>query len=278
MPEAFMTQRIGLVAAWFLLLSPLGQAHYSMLLPEATSGKRGEAMTFTYQWGHPFEHQLFDAPAPERVLVVDPDGKKTDLTKQLQPIKVPGDEGKQVTAYQFRFTPERRGDHLVILITAPVWLDEEKRFVQDTVKMVFHVQTQNGWYALARATPSGNFVELVPLTRPYGLQAGMVFQAQVVTNPPAELSRRDWVPVPGAQVEVERYHAATPKELPPDEHITRTVRTDPNGVATCTLPEAGWWALTVPHRSALRERQGKTFPVQYRSTLWVFVDDLAKKR
>ena len=26
--------------------------------------KKGEAVTVLYQWGHPFEHQLFDAPSP----------------------------------------------------------------------------------------------------------------------------------------------------------------------------------------------------------------------
>ena len=46
-----------------------------------------------------------------------------------------------------------------------------------------------------------------------------------------------------ALVEIERYNAVVPKELPPDEQITRTAKTDPNGIFTCTLTEPGWWCL-----------------------------------
>ncbi len=48
----------------FAFASPVA-AHYNMLLPEKWAAKKDEPVPFTYQWGHPFEHQLFDAPAPE---------------------------------------------------------------------------------------------------------------------------------------------------------------------------------------------------------------------
>ena len=71
------------LAAFGLSLSS-ARAHYNMLLPEKQSVKRGEPVTLLYQWGHPFEHQLFDAPAPQKVLVFSPDGKVTDLTTKLE--------------------------------------------------------------------------------------------------------------------------------------------------------------------------------------------------
>jgi uncharacterized GH25 family protein len=73
-------------------------------------------------------------------------------------------------------------------------------------------------------------------------------------------------------VEVERYHPVPPKETPADEHVTRTARTDPNGVVTCTLTEPGWWGITVQRDAGTRERKGKAYPMRQRATLWVFVE------
>jgi uncharacterized GH25 family protein len=248
-------------------------AHYNMLLPEKHSVKKGEAVTLTYQWGHPFEHQLFDAPAPEKLTVLAPDGKATDLTKSLEKTTVPAAEGKKVTAYQLKFTPDQRGDFVFVLQTPPIWMESEEEFFEDTVTVVLHVEAQKGWDAAAERAD-----HLVPLTRPYGLQPGMVFQ--VVASRGISLTRKcDFLsspPVLRAEktlVEVERYNATPPKELPPDEHITRAVITDPSGVATCTLTEPGWWSLTAHRDGGTREREGKKYPVRQRATLWVFVDE-----
>ena len=62
-----------------LVFVPSVWAHYSMLLPDKPSVKKGEEVTFTYQWGHPFEHELFDAPLPPRTFVLAPDGTKTAI-------------------------------------------------------------------------------------------------------------------------------------------------------------------------------------------------------
>jgi cobalt/nickel transport protein len=236
-------------------------AHFNMLLPQSAWVRKGEAVTLFYQWGHPFEHQLFDAPPPQSVFVLAPDGKRTDLAPSLEKVAVPG-EGKNVTAYRLRFTPPQRGDFVFVLETPPIWMEQEEEFFQDTVKVVLHVQAQNGWGAAA-----GPDFELLPLTRPYGLKAGMVFQAQALAG---------GKPLAGALTEVERYNPTPPKDLPPDEQITHTVRTDPNGVATGTLTEPGWWCLTAHRDGGTRQRDGKAYPVRRRSTLWVFVDKKAR--
>lgn len=234
-------------------------AHFNMLLPQAASVKRGEAVTFLYQWGHPFEHLLFAAPAPQSVVVLSPDGKRTNLESLLEKITLPQADQKTVTAYRFRFTPQERGDYVFVLSTPPIWMEEDQEFLQDVVQVVLHVQAQKGWDAAASPT-----YRMVPLTRPYGLQPGMVFQAQWAIQDK---------PLAGALVEIERYNAVVPKALPPDEQITRTARTDPNGIVTCTLTEPGWWCLTAPCGQGSLERNGKSYPLRRRATLWVFVDE-----
>jgi cobalt/nickel transport protein len=240
------------------LLAACTPAHFNMLLPQTASARKDEPVTLVYQWGHPFEHQLFDAPRPQAVLVLGPDGKRMDLAPSLEKITVQA-EGKPVSAYRLRFTPGQRGDFVFVLQTPLIWMEEEEEFFEDTVKVVLHVQAQNGWDAVA-----GQDFELVPLTRPYGLQPGMAFQAQ---------ARADGKSLPGALTEVERYHSTPPKELPADEQITHTARTDPNGVVTATLTEPGWWCLTTQREGGTRDHDGKPYPVRRRSTLWVFVDE-----
>ena len=46
------------------LIAAPASAHFNMLLPQTTGAKKGSPVMLLYQWGHPFEHQLFDAPAP----------------------------------------------------------------------------------------------------------------------------------------------------------------------------------------------------------------------
>jgi cobalt/nickel transport protein len=237
-------------------------AHYHMLLPGAASAKRGDTISFLYQWGHPFEHQLFDASAPRSVSIFGPDGKKTDLTTSVEKTTVPNADGNSVAAWRFRLKPEVRGDYLVTVLTEPVWMEEEQEFWQDTVKVVLHVQAQKGWDA---AGDSG--FEIVPLTRPYGLQPGMVFQG-VVHGGAKQAANNAGLPV-----EIERYNSSPPKNLPPDEQITRTVKPDSNQVLTCTLTEPGWWAITAQHGIGKLPRNGKEYPLRRRTTLWVFVDE-----
>jgi cobalt/nickel transport protein len=248
------------------LLTSASNAHYNMLLPDKHSAKKGEVVTFTYQWGHPFEHQLFDAPKPASLVALAPDGKKLDLTDKLTKVALPGEKGKKVTGYQLRFTPDQRGDYIFLLKAAPVFLEEEGAVVEDAVKVVLHVQAQKGWSASHR-----HRVDLRPLTRPYGLEPGMVFQARALGSDKGP-SRRSYL------IEVERYNAVAPKKLPPEEHITRTVRTAPDGVVTTTLTDPGWWSLTVTQSGGMRNHGGKDVPLRERCTLWVFVDEKPRTR
>ena len=254
--------------AWLGFFTGPAVAHFNMLLPESASAKKGEALTLTYQWGHPFEHQLFDAPQPQSLIVLSPDGRRIELTDKL--VKTMRKAGeKEATVFQLRFTPEQRGDYVFVLRTPPIWMEEDGEFLQDTVKMVLHVQAQKGWDAAV-----GDF-ELVPLTRPYGLHPGMVFQVETL---PARSVSEGGPRSRFGLVEIERYNAQPPKKLPPDEDITRTVRLDANGVATTTLNEAGWWCLTVARPQGTRMRDAKNYPLRQRATFWVFVDEPARSK
>lgn len=251
-----------------LLLALPARAHYNILLPDKPSCKKGEEVTFTYLWGHPFEHQIFDAPKPVLVQITTPPEQGVCLlyTKNLEETTVPSGD-KKATAYKFKFKPERRGDYIAEVNTPPIWLEEEKEYVKDKVTVVLHVQAQSGWDQM-EVLDSDEVFQWLPLTRPYGLLPGMVFQAQAVQGKK---------PLARHLVEIERYNPTPPKELPDDEHITRTAKTGPNGVVTTTLPEAGWWGLTTSRDAGTKERDGKKYPLKERITYWVHVDAKAGK-
>lgn len=258
--------RFCLVLGVAALSATAGGAHYNMLLPESAMVKKGNRVVFVYQWGHPFEHELFDAPAPEKVLVAMPDGKTQELTKTLEKFKKPGIGGKEVDAFRFTFTPQERGDYWLVLMAPPIWMEAEQEFYQDTVQVMLHVETQNGW---DRVPPLPG-VKMVPLTRPYGFRAGMVFQAEIdgLVNP--------MMIEPGfrSKVEIERYNPQRPKEIPPDELVTFKVQTDLKQVFTCTLPEPGWWCMTIAGKKiGTRVHGGQEFSIRQRVTLWVHVND-----
>lgn len=266
-----MSRCPGLAVLALTLITAALQAHYHMLLPSKHSVKKGEEVTITCQFGHPFEHELFDMDVPTSLVVQAPDGIKTTMTKSLKKVSVAGPKGKKVTAYAVKFTPKERGDYTIVLRSAPVYLDEDKIYVEDTVKVILHVQAQKSW----DATTEG--FELIPWTRPYGLVAGDVYQA--LASPDHNQARgQPWHRLMGQAVEVERYNAKPPESLPADEFITRRLKIDPRGMITTTLPDPGWWSITAYDRGTKTIKiKGKDQKVARRATLWVYVDAKPKK-
>jgi hypothetical protein len=263
-----------------IAISSEATAHYSMLLPDRHSVKKGEKVTFVYQWGHPYEHALSDAPWPKKLIVIPPGGKELDLLPTLEAFKQAGADGKDVTSYRFHFTPEQRGDYTFLLRSAPLALDDDKEKVTDIVRVVLHVQTHGDWWASAE----GESIDFSPLTRPYGLLPGMVFQARAswtrpssggsgVTGGGVQIPWGQLLPanrLEGVLVEFERYNAQPPKETPDDELITFKTITNLDGVATLSLPEPGWWAITLVPRPY---RVDNSKPPRTRATIWVYVNE-----
>ena len=244
-------------------------AHYNMLLPATASAKKGEKITFTYQFGHPFENELSDAPKPVALKVFKPRGagQEIDIEKNLLAIMKTGADGKQARAWQFTYTPAERGDYTFVLKTDLIKHDENT-FVQDIVKVVLHVQTQNGWDAEIR---SFHGLDIWPYTRPYGLLPGMVFRGRVVSSVPDEFfMERDFQIRHGLPIEIEKYNEKPPKKLPPDELITFKAKTESNGFFVTTFPEAGWWSVTALAQSKTKEKGKNQI---HRTTFWVHVDE-----
>jgi len=245
------------------LVAATAQAHYHLLLLAKAATKEGQPIAVTWAFGHPFEQEFADVERPVKLQAFAPDGTVSDLLGELRPTAMPatGAQQKGPAAFTLTFTPPRRGDYVLWAEAAPHFAPVERTVYQDSVKVVLHTaQSQRGWDRTIGAN-----LELVPLTRPYGLEPGLVFQTQALA---------DGKPLAGAVVEVERASLTPPKteDMPPDEQVTRKTKTDPNGVATCSLPDAGWWVITVTRDAGKTDKDGVSFRVQQRATLLVYVD------
>jgi len=251
-----------------VFLAPLPVlAHYHTYWPQVPGcyGKPGEAVTWHYFWGHPFEMIIYDSPGPE-FFVRTPDGKKEEVKVKEITLK-DQESGKDRKALALEYKPAGPGDYYLCLEGPAIFIPEEKVFWQDYVKGIWHVMAEKGW-----SKPVGLDVEIVPLTRPYGWPAGSVFKVQALFK---------GKPLKGALAEVEKFNAAfvTKEQLPKDRHgeentplITRALKTDSQGYLTFTLDSPGWWIVGVAHEDGKKKEGGKPYPVEKRGCLWIYVE------
>jgi cobalt/nickel transport protein len=249
-------------------LCPLAAAaHFHTFWPQVSGcyGKPGEPVKWRYFWGHPYEMIIYDAQPP-KFFVQTPLGKREAVT--LKEITLTDQESGQARkAYEVEYKPAAPGDYYLCLEAEPYFISEEKLLWQDYAKEPWHVMAQKGW-----DQPVGLEVELVPLTRPYGWPAGAVFKAQALFK---------GKPLKGADVELEKFHGffVSKDKLPKDRFgeeneplITRTFKTDNQGYLTCTLDSPGWWVMVVSLKDGKKSWQGKTYPVEKRGYLWVYIE------
>jgi len=252
----------------FLSVMVSAHAHFHTFFPDGSPNcyaKRGKEITFKYFWGHPYEYIIFDAPTP-KFYVLKPDGKKDEV--KLKEIKMKDKEtGKMRAAYEVKYKPTALGDSYLCLEAPAIFVEEEELFWKDYVKQPIHVMSERGW-----DKPVGLEIEMVPLTRPYGIEEGFVFKGQALYK---------GKPLPNAHVEIEKYNGfyVKGKNLPIDQFgnedvpmITRAAKTDVNGYVVYTLDEPGWWMISVAHEGGEMERDGKKYPVELRGGLWVHVE------
>jgi cobalt/nickel transport protein len=233
------------------------QAHYGMIIPSENmvTGNDGRAIDLTLSFSHPFEEAGMEMVPPASFTVTH-DGTVTDLTGTLTPETIMGADG-----YTTSYTLPGPGSHVFALEPAPYWEPTEDAFILHYTKTyVSAFGDDAGWDA-----ELGLKTEIVPLSKPFALWAGNVFQGIV---------KRDGVALPFAEVEVEHYNTSQ-IAAPDDLMITQTIKADTNGVFTYAAPFAGWWGF-----AALTEADytlsfdGEEKGVELGAVIWVHFEDI----
>lgn len=228
-------------------------AHYGMIIPHdpMISQTDGRSVQLTLSFSHPFERDgmVLDAPVSFGVTHA---GQTTDLRSALVPAEVMGAAG-----FTLDFPLDRPGTYVFAMEPQPYWEPvEDSYIVHYTKTYVSAYDDDAGWDA-----ELGLRTEIVPLSKPFGLWEGNVFQGIVML---------EGAPVPFAEVEVEYYNEDGEARVPSDLMVTQTIKADANGVFTYATPSDGWWGFaalnTAPETRAF---EGVEKPVELGAVIWV---------
>jgi len=240
----------------FLTLVTAGSAwsHFGMLIPSDSMVMQNDnrTVTLTLSFSHPFEMVGMDLVKP-KVFDVLAGGDKQDLLGSLEKTQVMGHK-----AWKAAFPLKRPGVYMFYMEPEPYWEPGEDLFIiHYTKSVVTAFGDDEGWDG-----EIGLKTEIVPLSKPFGLYAGNVFQGIV---------KLDGKPVPYAEVEVEYYNREKKYAAPADNMITQTVKADGNGVFTYATPVSGWWGFAALNAADYKlVHAGKEKEVELGAVIWVY--------
>ena len=228
-------------------------AHFGMLIPSDSMVMQNDNRTINLNlsFSHPFDGEGMEMVRPV-VFGVMAKGKKVNLLQTLKETKVM-DHNAWETFYKIK----RPGVYFFYMEPKPYWEPAEDCYIVHYTKTVVTAfGDDEGW-----DEEIGLKTEIVPLSRPYGLYAGNVFQGIV---------KLDGKPVPFCEVEVEYYNKDGKAKAPTDYMVTQTIRADVNGLFTYAAPRAGWWGFAALNTS---DKKIKGKDVEMGAVLWVRFHD-----
>ena len=247
-----------LIVVILMLASHPALAHYGLLIPSDTMVMQGENKTVNVKlsFSHPMEMVGMDLAKPKAFGVMA-NGNKQDLLGTLKKIQVMGR-----AAWETDYQVKRPGIYMFFMEPTPYWEPAEDIYIIHYTKTVIAAfGDDEGW-----DREIGLKTEIVPLSKPFGLYAGNVFQGIVKLN---------GKPVPYAQVEVEYYNQEGKYHAPTDYMVTQTVKADQNGVFTYAAPKAGWWGFAALNPSDSKiKHNGVDKDVELGAVLWVKFHDM----
>ena len=235
-------------------------AHFAMIIPSDSMIEEGEPreVKVTLSFSHPFKGEGMELERPFQFGVVMARWKKS-LRFLLEKTSVMGHTGWMV---EYRLA--RSGVYTFYMEQKPYFDPiEDRYFVHHAKTVVAASGDDKGW-----DQPLGLKTEIVPLTRPFGLYAGNVFQGIVML---------EGKPVPFAQVDVSYYNEKGKAVAPAGYMITQVMKADSNGVFTYAVPRSGWWGFAARNTSEKMQYQGVQKDVELGAILWVEFHDWREK-
>jgi uncharacterized GH25 family protein len=244
------------------VISQAAYAHFPMLLTKSPFVKAEEAVGLQFSVGHPYEREYETAEKPAAVFAVNSRGVKEDLLPQMKENKtVFAEFGKDINAWDISYTPPLKGSYVIALNTGASVSRDETSLYQEYIKTVIYAERGSGW-----DQRTWQPLEIVALTRPFGIQPGFVFRGRLMKGDQ---------PVADSIVYIEHFmeDVPNPDTLPVEPLITFEVKTDGDGFFTVTLPDSGWWIVaSYADNTGKIEHEGKTYQHNAMAGIWVHVE------
>ncbi|MGD9288045.1 MAG: DUF4198 domain-containing protein [Desulfobacterales bacterium] len=241
-----------------LTVAPRAWSHFGMVIPSDNMVMQDDSRSIrvSLSFSHPFEMVGMELAKPKLFNVVA-GGRQQNLLGSLESTQVLGHQ-----AWQTVYPIKRPGVYMFYMEPEPYWEPVEDSFiVHHTKTVVTAFGDDEGW-----DTEIGLKTEIVPLSKPFGLYAGNVFQGIVKLNGKA---------VPFAEVEVEYYNQNQKYTAPTEYMITQTIKADANGVFTYAAPVSGWWGFAALNSADYKlPHQGQDKDVELGAVIWVYFNDM----
>jgi len=249
------------VVLWLVLVlteAEPASAHFGMVIPSDEMVMQGESTDVKVDllFWHPFEGQGMELAKPAKFAAVI-NGKETDLLGSIKPTKTKGHQ-----TWTANVKIKRPGVYMFYMEPQPYWEPAEDCFIVHYTKAVVTAfGDDEGW-----DEEIGLKTEIVPLSKPYGLYTGNVFQGVV---------KLDGKAVPYAEVEVEYYNKDGKYSVPTAYMVTQALKADGSGVFTYAAPKAGWWGFSALNTSDTKEQhKGEDKDIELGAVLWVKFHDM----
>ena len=212
-------------------------------------------LTLKLSFSHPFEGIGMQLDKPKAFGVLK-NGKKQNLAGLLSE-KLRSSH----TAWEVTYKIKRPGAYLFYMEPVAYWEPAEDSFIIHYTKTVVAAfGDDEGW-----DQEIGLKTEIVPLTKPFGLYTGNVFQGIV---------KLDGKPVPFAEVEVEYFNEDQKATAPTEYMITQTIKADPNGIFTYAVPKSGWWGFAALNPADFKLKHGgEDKAVELGAVIWIEFHD-----
>ncbi|WP_418180460.1 DUF4198 domain-containing protein [Aliarcobacter lanthieri] len=222
-------------------------AHFLALIPATDNvvDKKDANLKIETMFIHPFEQSGMNMEKPKGFYVND-----TKNSLNITEIKKFGEK-----AWNTNFDIKKPGVYQFFVQPEPYFEQAEEVFISHVPKVIVSAfGVEDGW-----DEPIGLEYEIVPLTKPFALYSGNIFQGKVL---------KDGKAMSNVQVEVELYNEFGLK-APTENHITQSVKTDDNGIFSFVMNHKGWWGFAALIEEGEKEYKGKKYPIENGALLWL---------
>lgn len=230
---------------YLFILITFTNAHFLTFIPSTdniTTTKESKIL-FDAMFIHPFEQSGMTMEKPEGVF----------LGKEKLPLMQTSKFNHK--AWKSEYQIKKPGIYQFYVQPKPYFEESEGKFISHVPKLIISAfGLENGW-----DEPIGLKYEIIPMSKPFALYAGNLFQGKVLHN---------GKPASNVEVEVELFNEFNLK-APTDSHITQVVKTDKNGVFSFVMNHKGWWGFAALIEEGEEVYKGKKYPIENGALLWV---------
>lgn len=232
-------------------------AHFGMLLVEPSQVLENDknVVNIGISFSHPRALQGMDMEKPA-AFAVQLDGKQYNLLDTLKPTTF-----LKQAAWMAGHEIDLPGDYIFYVSPSPYWEPSENRFIVHHTKFILNAHDRQDSWDTAIGLP----MEIIPLTRPYGLYPGNSFTGLVLYN---------GEPLADCKVEIEFYDQSSKYPAANDSLTTQVIKTNAQGYFTCSFPWPGCWGMAALHDGGQITHNNRTAGLEVGGVLWIKVDKL----